>query len=119
MEAMVSAMAVVIVLSMYLAFAAASAGASYDPLEDFDPDSLDARIAGGVSISESYPIVYLANNDLDGMSITITVPGYDDRPHTFQIGEADGPMFSSRYTLLLDYDGGRRVPALLEVAAFA
>lgn len=118
MEAMISAIAVVIVIGMYLAFLLTTVTASYDPLDGFDPLSLEADAENGVSISESYLLMYMVSKGLSGIGVELSIPGYDVGDSSYTIGQTEGPMCSHRYLLLVDYDLGRHIPVIAEVRAY-
>lgn len=118
MEAMVSMIAVSVVIGMYVALVATASAAAYSPLEDFDVDSLDADISDGVRVSESYLHMYLGSTDIRGLSVAVSIPFFDEDEGSFSVGDTDGDGFSKRYVRVLDYENGRSVPAVIEVAAF-
>ncbi len=78
MEAMVSMIAVSVVIGMYVALVATASAAAYSPLEDFDVDSLDADISDGVRVSESYLYMYLGSTDIRGLSVAVSIPYFDE-----------------------------------------
>ena len=118
MESMVSFMAVVIVLGLYLVFAASSSVTALSPLDELDADMLIESTAEGPRISGSYAYLYLFNKGLKGMSVTVSVPYFQDTDG-MTIGDVSGTEYSKRFLLLRGYDNGRTLPVILEVRAFA
>ena len=117
-EAIVCMVAVSIVLMMYLAFAASTAAESYDTLENFDADSLCTDVSGGISISESYLLNYLASSDIRGISVTVLIPLFDDGGKEFVAGDKGVQNGSRSYLSVLPYDNGRSVPVILKVITY-
>jgi hypothetical protein len=118
MEAIVSLMAVTIVIGLYLAFVATSAAAAYDPMERFDIDSLDVDISDGVSIDVSYLYACIAANDIAGISVTVTVPGFLEDVAEFRVGNVAGLEHSRTFLRVLPFDNGRNIPVVVEVVSF-
>lgn len=118
MEAMVSFTSVMTVLCVYIVFVVSNVGVSYDPLEDFDPGSLELETVDGISCSEPYLFSYMAYKGLIGIQMNISVPGFLEEPFTIVMGNEDGMTFSRDYVLILDYDNGRKVPVMVGVTAF-
>jgi hypothetical protein len=118
MEAMISLMTVIAVLGMYLAFLTTSTVAAYDPLEGFDPDSLEVDISDGTSISESYLYGCLGSYDVLGIQVTVTIPYFSDEEQSFLVGRSSEFESSSRYVKVLLYDNGRCVPVVIGVVTY-
>ena len=116
-EAIVSMMAVCVVLGLYLLFVASSAVASYDPIEGFDPDALEIEIVDNISVSESYMFTCLGTMDIIGMTVNISVPHFD-RMSSFSVGSESNLEYSQSYLRVVDYDNGRNVPVFIEVIAY-
>jgi len=117
-EAIVSMMAVAAVIGLYLVFAATSSVVAYDPLEGFDADALEAYIADGIEVSESYMFMCLGTMDIRGMSVSVSIPHFDEKGCTFSVGSITDLPYSQTYIRVLDYDNGRKVPAVIEVIAY-
>ncbi len=118
MEVMVSASAVMMVITMYLAFAAASSMAATDPLDDMDVDSLDISVLDGVTLDEDYMYQCIGGSGLSGMSVSVSIPYFREGSTEFSLGDPEGMEFSRSYILLKEYDNGRVVPVIAEVTAF-
>ena len=118
MEAMISLMAVIAVLGMYMAFLASSSIAAYDPLEDMDPGSLDVDISDGVKVSESYMYRCLGEFDIVGMQVTVTIPYFSNEEYSFMVGKVSDISSSKRFSEVLEYENGRHIPAVIEVVSY-
>jgi len=118
MESLVSMMAVITVVGLYMVFVATSAAATYTPLEDFDTESMDIRLGDGIEMSDSYLYMFLATGKADGISVTVSVPFFSEDSRTVTVGSTDGPEYSEKYLLLLEHSNGRTVPAIAEVRAY-
>ncbi len=119
MEAMISLMAVIAVLGMYLAFLATSTAAAYDPLEGFDPDSLELDVSNGITVSESYLYGCLGSYDVLGIEVSVSIPYFSDQEQTFLVGSTSGFESTSRYVRVLPYENGRCVPVVIGVVAYS
>ena len=119
MEAMVSSISVMTVLCVYLVFVASNIGAFYDPLEDFDPRSIELETVDGITYSEPYLYSYMEYKALKGILVDVSVLGFSEEPFSIGLGQDEGMEFTRDYVLILDYDNGRKVPVKVEVTAFA
>jgi hypothetical protein len=119
MEAMVSILTVTIVISMYLAFAATASATAYEPLSDFDPESLEFEITDSVQpILMTDLDTYIIDKDLRGLRITMAIPYFMEGTVVYQTGDEGGLEHQARYFMLLSAVGGRTLPTILEVEAF-
>jgi len=118
MESMLSMMAVVIVIGLYLAFAASSSVGAYSPLDELDPGLLMEGSPEGPVISESYAYMFMFNKGLRGMTVSISSPHFSDTEEV-SIGEITGAEYDRRFLLLEGYGNGRTLPTILEVRVFA
>ena len=117
-EAMVAMMAVTVVISLYLVFAATTSIAAYDPMDGFDPDALDVRVDDGVRISESYMFTCLGTMDIRGIRVCVSIPYFVDEGSIFTVGSETDLPYSQTYMRVLGYDNGRQVPVIIEVVAY-
>ncbi len=118
MEAIISMIAVVSVLGIYFVFVASGSMLSADLTESFDPDSLHINAVDGINIDESYLFIYLAENDLEGVSVSIDIPFFTNDPFEFSIGERSALEYSNRYLTSIDYDNGRVLPAIIDLEVY-
>ena len=118
-EAIISMMAVSIILSLFLVFVATSAVTSYDPLEGFDPDALEIEATEDITISHSYLYSCLATMDISGIEVTISVPHFHEEKVVFDAGKITNLQSSRSFMRVIDYLNGRTVPAIIEVVAYA
>ena len=119
MEAMVSAITVVTVIGLYLAFVATTNVYVYDPLADFDSNSLEIDMSeGDCSISESYLYMFLLNKDLYGIEVSVRAPFFMESERMFLIGDSEGLVSERTYVRMASFDNGRSVPMILEVVAY-
>lgn len=117
MEAIVSMMAVTLVLSIYLVFVAASVvGTAEGPGMDIRMLDIDAR--DGYSLSDDYITEYMEVNELSGIQVSVAIPLYDEEGTVFSSGIAEGLEQTERFIILVDYQDGRRVPAIVEVSTW-
>ncbi len=118
MESMVSLMAVVIVVGLYVMFVASTTVSANSPLEELDAELLIEETADGPRISESYAYMYVFNKGLRGISVTMSAPffQYGDK---ITIGEESDAEYRKTFLILEGYGNGRTLPTLLEVRAFA
>jgi len=116
MESMVSMMAVVIVIGLYLAFVTTSAITSYSPLEELDPESLVLDSQDGPAVSSSYAYMFLMNKGLKGMEVSISVPWFSEAKE-WCFGDISDTGFSRSFLLLMGSDNGRTLPTIVEVRA--
>jgi hypothetical protein len=117
MEAIISMMAVTMVLSMYLVFVAASATGT-DGGTGIDIRMLDIDVRDGYSLSEDYIAEFMEVNELSGIQVHVAIPFYDDDGITFVAGIAEGLVETERAITLVDYQDGRRVLAIVEVSTW-
>ena len=118
MESMVSLMAVVIVIGLYVVFVASTAISANSPLEELDAELLIEETADGPRISDSYAYMYVFNKGLKGMSITVSAPFFQYAEET-DIGEISGAEYCRTFLTLEGYANGRTLPTIVEVRAFA
>ena len=118
-EAIISMMAVSIVLSLFLVFVATTSISAYDPMDGFNPDSLELDAKDGITVSESYMFSCLGIMDICGLTVIVTIPHFHDDSVRFDIGKQSDLFYSQTYIRILDYDNGRAVPAIIEVIAYA
>ena len=118
-EAIISMMAVSIVLSLFLVFVATTSISAYDPMDGFNPDSLEVNVKDEVTVSESYMFSCLGIMDIYGLTVIVTVPHFHDDSVRFDIGKQSDLFYSQTYIRILDYDNGRAVPVIIEVIAYA
>lgn len=117
MESMVSMMAVIVVIGLYLVFVTTSVVTAYSPLEDLDPESLIIDSPGGPEISESYAYMFVMNEGLKGMTITLSVPWFFE-PKKMTIGVSSDAEYSQTFLSMTENPNGRMLPAMVEVRAF-
>ena len=116
MESMVSMMAVVIVIGLYLVFVATTAVTASSPLEELDPEAMVTESQDGPDISRSYVYMFMMNKGLKGMEVSLTVPWYKDTEKA-SFGEFHEAQFAKKYILMTDLQNGRETPMILEVRA--
>ncbi len=117
-EAMLSMMVVSLVLGAYLIFISGAAVADYDPIEDFEVDSLNLDTSDGVEISSSYLFICLATMDVSGISVDVIIPGFIEDVYHLEVGECNGSEYSKNYIRVCEYADGRTVPAVIKVVAY-
>ena len=117
MEAMVSFIAVMMVICLYVAFAATSSVSAHSPLGEIDPEQLFEGTADGPRISGAYVCAYAFEKGLKGLKVTATVPTFFGADG-FAYGEGSGAEYTKRFLLLGEYGNGRVLPTILEVTAF-
>jgi hypothetical protein len=118
MEAMISLMAVIAVLGLYLAFLTTSTVAAYDPMEGFDPDSLNVDVSDGVKIDESYLYVCLGSYDVWGIGVTVSVPYFSEEGQSITVGRTSEITSTKNFVRVLQYENGRCVPVIIGVVAY-
>ncbi len=117
-EAIVSTIAVMFVLGLYLVFVASTAVSVFTPVEDFDVDALNVDVSDDWSLSESYLFEYLSITDIRGLSVEIHVPFFDETSCTFSMGMETESVYSQSYVRVLEYENGRSVPVIIRVVAY-
>ena len=118
MESMVSLMAVVIVIGLYVVFVASTAISANSPLEELDAELLIEETVDGPRISDSYAYMFVFNKGLKGMSITVSAPFFQYAEET-DIGEISDAEYRRTFLTLEGYANGRTLPTIVEVRAFA
>ena len=117
-EAIVSTIAVMFVLGLYLVFVASTAVSVFTPVEDFDVDALNVDVSDDWSLSESYLFEYLSITDIRGLSVELSIPFFDEDIRTFTVGKETDSLYSQSYVRVLEYENGRHVPVIVRVVAF-
>ncbi len=118
MEAMVCAMAVTIVIGMYLAMVSVSSAAHQDLLDGLDKDSLEVDITCDEPVSRDYLTSFILDNGLSGISVRIDVPLFWNECRTIQLGDESEIKSKRSLVIMSGFENGRNVMALLEVTAF-
>lgn len=116
MESMVSMMAVMIVIGLYLVFVSSTVVTAYSPLEELDPEAMVVDSQEGPAVSYSYAYMFMMKKDLKGLEVSLTVPWYTDT-EVSAFGDLTEAVFEKRYVLMTDLSNGRVVPMILEVRA--
>ena len=116
MESMVSMMAVMIVIGLYLVFVTSTVATASSPLEELDPEAMVVDSQEGPTVSSSYAYTFMMKKDLKGLEVSLTVPWYKDTELS-AFGELTEAVFEKRYVLMADLSNGRVAPMILEVRA--
>lgn len=116
-EAMLSTMAVVMVLTAYVAASASMASVQGDLLEGFDLGELDGRVEDGSFVPSygGYLEEFVSKSGCSGVSVRAEVPGGFASGDVTVFGDMDGPRDSVTHVSSVDAGGGRRVPTVFEV----
>lgn len=118
MEAMVSFMAVALVLTAFTGVLAVTEVDSADPTDGLDPRMFTGTIEsrGFVPGFTGYIDRYVDSNGLSGASVVVTIPGdYCEEPEAFVIGSMDGMVYGRQIPGTVTDDSGRTLPAMFEV----
>lgn len=118
MEAIVSFMAVALVLTAFIGVLAVTEVDSADPTEGLDPAMFTGTVEARTFVPgfSSYIGHYVDVNGISGASVVVTVPGgYCEEPGPFVVGSLDGMLYGRQIPGTVTDDEGRTLPALFEV----
>lgn len=118
MEAMVSFMAVALVLTAFIGVLAVTEVDSADPTEGLDPAMFTGTVEAQTFLPgfTEYIDRYVDANGLSGASVVVTVPGdYCEEPEAFVVGSMDGMLYGRQIPGTVTDDEGRTLPAMFEV----
>jgi len=119
MEAMVCTVAVCIVLNAFIAFSAADSLPEDSALNGFDAESALLDCSDGIVIDDEYLNRFMISGNLSGISVSVGIPYFAEELAVKTVGDLEGLLCRNSFVLMVEYDNGRHVPAIMEVSAYA